>query len=59
MSTIQLAHQTTDSGASKILQLHSLECELLDDIEAMTDEEIDNYVSHLRQMGHEAFEMAA
>ena len=59
MSHVQPTQPTIDSGASKILQLHSLECELLDDIEAMTDEEIDNYVSHLRQMGHEAFEMAA
>ena len=57
MSRTQPTHPTTDS--SNVIQLHSLECELLDDIEAMTDEEIDNYVCHLRQMGHEAFEMAA
>ncbi len=59
MSQVQHTPKTIDSGPSKVLRLHSLECELLDDIEAMTDEEIDNYVSHLRQMGHEAFEMAA
>ena len=49
--------QILDSNISKMLQLQSLE--LLDDIESLTDEEIDVYVSHLRQMGHEAFEMAA
>ena len=57
MSHTPPTYPTTDS--SNVLRLHSLECELLDDIEAMTDEEIDNYVCHLRQVGHEAFEMAA
>ena len=57
MSRTQPNHPTTDS--SNVIQLHSLECELLDDIEGMTDEEIDNYVSQLQQMEHEAFEMAA
>jgi len=59
MSQVQPIQKTIDSGASKMLRLHSLECELLDDIEGITDEEIDNYVSHLRQMGHESIEMAA
>ena len=57
MSHTPPTYPTTVS--SNVLRLHSLECELLDDIEAMTDEEIDNYVCQLRQMGHEAFEMAA
>jgi hypothetical protein len=59
MSHLQPSRQTVDSSASKILPPNSLRYELLDDIEAITDEEIDNYVCHLRQMGHEAFEMAA
>ncbi len=59
MSHPQSSRQAVNSGASKILPPNSLVCELLDDIEAMTDEEIDNYVCHLRQMGHEAFERAA
>ena len=59
MSRIQPTHSTVNSDSSNVIRLHSIECELLDDIEAMTDEEIDNYVSQLRQMEHEAFEMAA
>jgi hypothetical protein len=59
MPRIQATHPTTDSDSSNVIRLHSLEYELLDDIEAMTDEEIDNYVCQLRQIGHEAFKMAA
>ena len=59
MSHPQSSRQAVNSGTSKMLQLHSLDCELLDDIESMTDEEIDIYVCHLRQMGHESIEMAA
>ncbi len=35
----------------RIFQPHSIECDMLDDIEEMLNEKINSYVFHLQQIG--------
>jgi len=54
--TREPVYQSTDLSASRKLSLHSVEWEILDDIESMMEEEIENYIGRVKKMAQGTLE---